>query len=229
MIISTAKTLYVRRLGRQPYQPVFDAMKRFTDERDESSRDEFWLVDSEPVFTQGQAGKPEHLLMTGDIPVVQVDRGGQVTYHGPGQIVGYPMLDIKRVGIGVRELVTHIENAIIDTLATLNIDAAARSDAPGVYVSDAKIASLGLRIRRGKSYHGLALNVDMDLSPFMRINPCGYQGLQMTQIKTLLGDNMPSYLAVEETLLNKAVEHLAYDRWEYIDNPCGILILDEDA
>jgi len=224
---SSQNTLYVRQLGCQPYEPIFNAMKKITDTRDENTADEVWLVDHEPVFTQGQAGKPEHILFPGDIPVVQVDRGGQITYHGPGQIVGYPILDIKRKGIGVRDLVTNIENSIVDVLADLGIEAAARKDAPGVYVGDAKIASLGLRIRKGKSYHGLALNVDMDLSPFQRINPCGYQGLQMTQIKLLLKDSkMPSYQQVEETLLDKLTGHLGYQNWQYIEDPCSILSAD---
>jgi lipoyl(octanoyl) transferase len=218
------QTLYVRQLGKQPYEPVFIAMKDFTDNRDDDSDDELWLVDHQPVFTQGQAGKPEHILMPGDIPVVQVDRGGQITYHGPGQIVGYPLLDIKRKGMGVRELVSNIEDSIVDALAELDITSAARKDAPGVYVGDAKIASLGLRIRKGKSYHGLALNVDMDLSPFQRINPCGYQGLQMTQIKTVLqDDSMPTYQQIEELLLDRLVDHLGYPNWQYIEDPCSVI------
>jgi lipoyl(octanoyl) transferase len=225
--IFSQNTLYVRQLGRQPYEPIFDAMKEFTDTRDESTVDEVWLVDHDPVFTQGQAGKPEHILLPGNIPVVKVDRGGQITYHGPGQIVGYPMLDIKRKGMGVRNLVTNIENSIVGVLAELGIESAARSDAPGVYVGDTKIASLGLRIRKGKSYHGLALNVDMDLSPFQRINPCGYQGLQMTQVKRLLEDRkMPSYQQVEEMLLDKLADHLGFQNWQYIEDPCSILNAD---
>ncbi len=175
--------MVIRHLGRMDYMPVWQAMQKFTDTRDEHSKDELWVVEHNPVFTQGQAGKEEHLLFTGDIPVVKVDRGGQVTYHGPGQIVIYPMLDLRRRKMGVRELVTHIENAIINALAEHNIEAAAKADAPGVYVGDAKIASLGLRVRKGCSFHGLALNVDMDLEPFMRINPCGYAGLKMIQCR----------------------------------------------
>lgn len=176
-------SLSLYRLGRQPYLPVWQAMSRFTDERTAETPDQLWLVEHEPVFTQGRAGKPEHLLMPGDIPVVASDRGGQVTYHGPGQVVLYPLLDVRRRGLGVRELVTLLEQAVIDLLATHGVDAKARTDAPGVYVGAKKIASLGLRIRRGCSFHGVALNIDMDLSPFARINPCGYAGLAMTQLR----------------------------------------------
>lgn len=174
--------LGVRELGLRAYTPVWQAMQRFTDSRDSSTTDQVWMVQHPPVFTQGQAGKPEHLLVPGDIPVVQVDRGGQVTYHGPGQLVVYLLLDVRRLGFGVRELVSRIENALIELLASFGIAAAAKPDAPGVYVEGAKIASLGLRIRRGCSFHGLALNVDMQLEPFQRINPCGYAGLAMTQL-----------------------------------------------
>ncbi|MEQ9452693.1 MAG: lipoyl(octanoyl) transferase LipB [Pseudomonadales bacterium] len=158
-------------------------MRDFTRERNDKTLDQIWFTEHNPVFTQGQAGKTEHLLAPGDIPVVQTDRGGQVTYHGPGQITGYLMLDLRRLGIGVRDLVTHIENSMIRTLQQYDIAAAARPDAPGVYVeSGAKIGSLGLRVRRGCSYHGLSLNVDMDLEPFSRINPCGLLGMSVTQI-----------------------------------------------
>jgi len=176
-------SLALYRLGRQPYLPVWQSMSRFTDERTAETPDQLWLVEHEPVFTQGRAGKPEHLLMPGDIPVVASDRGGQVTYHGPGQVVLYPLLDVRRRGLGVRELVTLLENAVIDLLAMHDVEANARVDAPGVYIGAEKIASLGLRIRRGCSFHGVALNIDMDLSPFTRINPCGYAGLMMTQLR----------------------------------------------
>jgi len=162
-------------------------MQSFTDERDEDTLDELWLVEHPAVFTQGQAGKEEHLLMPGDIPVVKVDRGGQVTYHGPGQQVIYFMINLRRRKMGVRQLVTLIENAIVATLKQYQIEAYAKPDAPGVYVDEKKIASLGLRVRKGCSFHGLALNVDMDLSPFLRINPCGYAGLEMVQTKDLSG------------------------------------------
>ncbi len=158
-------------------------MHHYTDRRDSLSRDEIWLVEHPPVFTQGQAGKAEHLLMPGDIPVVQSDRGGQVTYHGPGQQVMYVLIDIKRRKIGVRQLVTALEETVIATLAGFGVSARARADAPGVYVGEQKICSLGLRIRKGCSFHGLALNVAMDLAPFSRINPCGYAGMSMTQLQ----------------------------------------------
>ncbi|CAM3509296.1 octanoyltransferase [Rouxiella silvae] len=171
----------LRQLGLQPYEPVSRAMHVFTDLRTAETQDEIWLVQHPKVFTQGQAGKAEHVLFPGDIPVIQSDRGGQVTYHGPGQQVMYVMVDIKRRKMGVRQLVTAIEQTVVDTLAFFNIEAYPRADAPGVYVDGKKICSLGLRIRRGCSLHGLALNIDMDLEPFQRINPCGYAGLQMTQ------------------------------------------------
>ncbi|GLQ32448.1 lipoyl(octanoyl) transferase LipB [Litoribrevibacter albus] len=169
--------------GLQDYSTVSDAMHGFTESRTADTLDELWFLEHHPVFTQGQAGKAEHLLDTGDIPVVQADRGGQVTYHGPGQLVVYCMIDLARKGIGPRFLVTAIEQAIVDVLAQFNITAYPKADAPGVYVNDQKIASLGLRIRRGKSFHGLALNLDMNLEPFLRINPCGYAGMQMTQLE----------------------------------------------
>ncbi|QSX29192.1 lipoyl(octanoyl) transferase LipB [Shewanella cyperi] len=182
-----AKTLHIRHLGSQDYESVWHAMQQYTDNRNGDSQDELWLVEHPPVFTQGQAGKAEHILNPGDIPVIQVDRGGQVTYHGPGQLVAYPLLDIKRLKIGVRQLVTSIEQSIVDMLARYEVKAYAKADAPGVYVDERKVASLGLRIRKGCSFHGLALNVDMDISPFRRINPCGYAGLEMVQCKQLGG------------------------------------------
>jgi len=178
--------LVVRHLGLVEYQPTLEAMRRLTAERDEHSPDEIWLLQHPRVFTQGQAGKAEHLLAPGDIPVVQVERGGQVTYHGPGQLVAYLMLDLRRSGMGVRELVTAMEQSLVDVLAGYGIEAAPKADAPGVYVRGEKIASLGLRVSRGCSFHGLALNVDMDMSPFLRINPCGYAGLKMVQLRDLL-------------------------------------------
>lgn len=201
--------LGVRELGRVPYEPTWHAMQRFTDARDPATADEIWLLEHEPVFTQGQAGKAEHLLFPGDIPVVQVDRGGQVTYHGPGQLVAYLMLDVRRLGIGVRDLVTRIEHSLIDLLAGHGVGAEARADAPGVYVDGAKIASLGLRIRNGRSFHGLALNVDMDLEPFRRINPCGYAGLAMTQMRDLV-DGPLSFEGVCAELRAQLVHHLGY-------------------
>ncbi|ADW74805.1 MULTISPECIES: lipoyl(octanoyl) transferase LipB [Rahnella] len=174
--------IVLRQLGLQPYEPVSLAMHHFTEHRNADSLDEIWLVQHHRVFTQGQAGKAEHVLMPGDIPVIQSDRGGQVTYHGPGQQVMYVMVDLKRKKLGVRQLVTAIEQTVVDTLAHFSIDAYPRADAPGVYVDGKKICSLGLRIRKGCSLHGLALNIDMDLEPFHRINPCGYAGLEMTQV-----------------------------------------------
>ena len=180
-------TLHIRHLGKQDYESVWHAMQHYTDTRGSESHDELWIVEHPPVFTQGQAGKSEHILNAGDIPVIQVDRWGQVTYHGPGQLVVYPLIDIKRSKVGVRQLVTHIEQSIVNMLAKYDINAYAKADAPGVYVNERKIASLGLRIRKGCSFHGLALNVDMDLAPFRRINPCGYAGLEMVQCKELDG------------------------------------------
>lgn len=177
--------LKLRRLGLRDYSPVFAAMQAFNERRTPDTADELWLVEHPPVFTQGLNGRPEHLIDTGDIPVVQVDRGGQVTYHGPGQCVVYLLIDLKRGGFGVRSLVTVIEEAVIALLADYGIAATARPDAPGVYVAGDKVAALGLRIRRGCSYHGLSLNVEMDLEPFHRINPCGYQGLGVTQLHDL--------------------------------------------
>ncbi len=182
-LVRRAEPLLLRRLGRCEYRPVFDAMRAFTDGRDAATPDELWWVEHPPVFTQGVAGKPEHLLAPGDIPVVRADRGGQVTYHGPGQLVVYCLLDVRRLGLGARALVTILEQAVIELLAAHGIVAQARPDAPGVYLEGAKVASLGLRIRQGRSYHGLSLNVAMDLEPFSRINPCGYPGLRVTQLR----------------------------------------------
>ncbi len=199
----SGRTAVVRDLGREAYEPVWRAMQRFSDARNDDTPDELWLVEHDPVFTLGQAGKPEHVLMPGDIPVLHVDRGGQVTYHGPGQIVAYPLLDLKRLKIGVRDYVHRIEQALIDTLGEWNIQAARRDGAPGVYVAGAKVAALGIRVRRGCTFHGLAFNVAMDLEPFRRINPCGYEGLQVTSVLDLGG---PSSLdAVKPVLL----DHLA--------------------
>ena len=183
--------LIVRQLGLADYLPTLEAMRRLTVERDEHTPDEIWLLQHPRVFTQGQAGKAEHLLAPGDIPVVQVERGGQVTYHGPGQLVTYLMLDLRRLDLGVRELVTAMEQSLVDVLAGYGIEAAPKADAPGVYVKGEKIASLGLRVSRGCSFHGLALNVDMDMTPFQRINPCGYAGLKMVQLRDLLDTPAP--------------------------------------
>ncbi|MFQ3230662.1 lipoyl(octanoyl) transferase LipB [Reinekea sp.] len=172
----------IRDLGQVSYLETWQQMQNFTLERDETTVDEIWLLEHEPVFTQGQAGKAEHILNPGDIPIVKVDRGGQVTYHGPGQLVAYVLLDMTRIGSDVRKLVSALEASIVNTLAHYDVKSAPKADAPGVYVEERKICSLGLRIKKGKSFHGLALNINMDLEPFLRINPCGYAGLEMTQL-----------------------------------------------
>lgn len=203
-----APELLQRELGLVDYQPTLAAMRHFTDSRDTDSPDELWLLQHPPVFTQGQAGKAEHVLAPGDIPVIQVDRGGQVTYHGPGQWVIYIMVDMRRHQLGVRDLVNLIERALVQLLAEYAISAVAKPGAPGVYVADEKIASLGLRIRRGCSYHGLALNVDMDLEPFGRINPCGYEGLQVTSMARLLPDTRLDLEVIGKRLLAIVAEEL---------------------
>lgn len=175
----------LRWLGRVEYEPTWRSMQVFTDEREAQTRDEIWFLEHPPVFTLGLNAKPEHVLAAGDIPVVQIDRGGQVTYHGPGQLVVYPQLDVRRLGLGVRQLVVALENAVIALMQEFGVEAMGRRDAPGIYVEGRKLASIGLRIRRGCSYHGLALNVAMDLEPFARINPCGYRGLQIVDMKML--------------------------------------------
>ncbi len=191
------------RLGEADYVSTWQSMQSFTDQRDQHSEDQLWLLQHPAVFTQGQAGKSEHLLTPGDIPVVQADRGGQVTYHGPGQWVVYLLIDLRRRGLGVRALVDIIEQSVVELLAGYGVNAAPRPDAPGVYVDDAKIASLGLRVRRGCSYHGLSLNVDMDLEPFSRINPCGHAGMAVTSLKHCLApeQSMPSMEEVGEVLV----------------------------
>ena len=175
----------IKSLGMCDYQSTWQAMKSFTEDRTAHTQDQIWLLQHPPVFTQGIAGKPEHLLNDHGIPLIKTDRGGQITYHGPGQMIAYLLLDIRRLKLTVRELVRSMENAVIDVLKTYHIPATARTEAPGVYVDDAKIAALGLKIRKNYCYHGIALNVDMDLTPFSYINPCGYKGLRVTQIKDL--------------------------------------------
>ncbi len=199
--------LCVRRLGLAEYEPVWRDMQAFTDSRDENSGDELWLVQHPPVFTQGQAGKAEHVLAPGDIPVIQVDRGGQVTYHGPGQIVAYPLVDIQRKGIAVRDFVNRIETAIIEVMAHYGVKGERIAGAPGIYVSGDKIASLGLRVRRGCTFHGLAFNIEMDLEPFQRINPCGYAGLQVTQLSALAPVD---FQQLEDRLIDSLAQHLGY-------------------
>lgn len=185
------KTCLVRDLGVREYEPVWRAMQSFTDSRDDATPDEIWLVEHPPVFTQGQAGKPEHVLDAGDIPVIKVDRGGQVTYHGPGQLVAYPLFDLRRLGVGVRDYVHRIEQSVIDVLGDWNIVGQRRAGAPGIYVGDAKIMALGIRVRRGCTLHGLAFNIAMDLAPYGRINPCGFEGLRVTSMLDLGGPGSP--------------------------------------
>nr|WP_083847153.1 lipoyl(octanoyl) transferase LipB [Alishewanella agri] len=208
--MAITEQLVIRYLGLQDYTRIWQAMQQFTDQRNSDSVDEIWLLEHSPVFTQGQAGKAEHLLFPGEIPVVQVDRGGQVTYHGPGQLVAYVLLDIKRRNLGVRQLVTMLEQILIQLLAGHGIAANARPDAPGVYVNGAKIASLGLRVRKGCTFHGLALNVNMNMEPFSRINPCGYAGMQMVQSSELGGPQQVSVAAAE--LAELFQQHLAISR-----------------
>lgn len=208
IIMRASENLVVRDLGRRDYESVWREMQDFTRERDESTVDELWFVEHPPVYTQGVSGKAEHVLDAHGIPVVQSNRGGQVTYHGPGQIVAYVLFDLKRRKMGIRDLVSQLENAVIGLLKGYGISAAARRDAPGVYVSDAKVAALGLRVSRGCSYHGLALNVDMDLMPFQWINPCGYKELKVTQLKDLgIKDPMPR---IKAKLLDIVAGNMGY-------------------
>ena len=194
----------MRYLGRVEYEPTWRAMQAFTAQRTDDTPDEIWLLEHPPVYTQGQAGKPEHLIAETAIPVIPIDRGGQITYHGPGQIVAYVLVDLRRRGYGIRELVTRMEQAVIELLAQYRVTAARQTGAPGVYVDHAKIAALGLRVKRGCTYHGLALNVDMDLTPFNAINPCGYAGLQVTQCRDL-GVNEPAQ-SLAHTLADTLLE-----------------------
>ena len=202
------KTSY---LGRQDYVPLWHRMQQFTDERDATTPDEIWFCEHPPVFTLGLNASKEHLLAPGDIPVVQIDRGGQVTFHGPGQLMVYPLIDIKRANIGVRKLVTALEQSVVDLAADYGVEAAARADAPGVYVAGDKLASVGLRIRRGCSFHGMALNVDVDLEPFTRINPCGYAELEMTDLQRLGID-----LQLDETHVKLLSHFLHYSYHNYL-------------
>ncbi|MBP9539664.1 MAG: lipoyl(octanoyl) transferase LipB [Vitreoscilla sp.] len=202
--------MLIKHLGRVDYEPTYQAMVAFTDDRTDSTPDELWIVEHPPVFTQGMAGKPEHLLQHSKIPVVQVDRGGQITYHGPGQVVVYTMIDFKRRHISVRDLVSRLENSIIATLAHFGIEAHNDPKRPGVYVDERKIASLGLRIKRGSVYHGLALNVNMDLEPFHQINPCGYAGLEMVQMAELVSTT-PEFNQVADTLADHLQQQLTVE------------------
>lgn len=219
-----ASDLRLRRLGLADYEPAWRAMQAFTDGRDESTGDELWLLQHPPVFTQGQAGKAEHLLAPGDIPVVQVDRGGQVTYHGPGQIVAYPLIDIRRRGIGVRDFVCRIEEAIIRVLAHYGVRGERIAGAPGIYVAGDKIASLGLRVRRGCTFHGLAFNIDMDLEPFQRINPCGYAGLRVTQLSALASVQFGD---VEDRLVQNLAQLLGYSEVSGDNPPVSLGVQEE--
>jgi lipoyl(octanoyl) transferase len=198
--LSHSDTLFIRTLGQQPYEPIWQSMLSFTEQRNADTPDEIWLLEHNPVFTLGRNGKEEHILTRSAIPVVAIDRGGQVTYHGPGQLIAYLLIDIKRRSLGVRQLVTHIEQSIIDTLHEYQLDAFAKKEAPGVYINDAKIAALGLRIKKGCSFHGLSLNVQMDLSPFQQINPCGYQNLEVVQLSDY----------IEKVKLSKVQQQLAF-------------------
>jgi len=207
-------TLTARVLGRElAYQPILEKMQAFTRQRDENTADELWFLEHEPVFTLGRNGKKEHVLDPGSIPVLPIDRGGQVTYHGPGQLVAYLLLDVRRNGLGVRELVMGMEQAVIGLLSAHGIRARGDRDAPGVYVDGKKIAALGLRVSRGRTYHGLSLNVDMDLSPFRRINPCGYAGLEVTQCRDLGIEDGPLELAGMLGL--QLAQRLGYQRIEW--------------
>ena len=217
MTASAADTILFRNLGQLDYIATWQAMQQLTDSRGDTTGDEIWFLQHPPVFTQGQAGKAEHVLAPGDIPVVQVDRGGQVTYHGPGQLVGYLMIDLKRKKMGARDLVSAIEQSLVQALAELDIESAPRTDAPGVYSGSRKIASLGLRIRHGCSFHGLALNIDMDLEPFRRINPCGYQGMEMTQVRDFVTN--PDFAAIRAALAAHLQANLGYTDAHHSTNP----------
>lgn len=214
---SEQRCVVVRKLGIVDYQTCWQAMLDFTNNRTADTQDELWFVQHNPVFTQGQAGKAEHLLNPGNIPVVQSDRGGQITYHGPGQLIVYPLIDLRRAKLGVRELVTRIENSVVDTLKSLAIESYPKADAPGVYVTidgvEHKISSLGLRVRKGCSFHGVAINVDMDLNPFLSINPCGYSGLPMTQVKNCVSNQQSSGILekVEMEFLQSIKDNLGYN------------------
>lgn len=197
-----------RRLGVVDYQPTFDAMKRFTAERTAETEDEIWLLQHPPVYTQGLTGRTEHVLDAGAIPVIQIDRGGQVTYHGPGQWVAYILYDLRRANVNIRELVTLLENAVVALLGEWGLSASGDPSARGVYVDGRKIAALGLKVSRGRAYHGLSLNVDMDLAPFKGINPCGYEGLEVTSMAALLGESCPDMESVAESLLTQLVSAL---------------------
>lgn len=207
-MVSTASQAIVRHLGLQDYRTTWQQMKAFTLQRDRETVDEIWVLQHAPVFTQGLNGKAEHVIAPADIPVVQTDRGGQVTYHGPGQLVIYVLMDLHRKGIGVKELVRRLEQSVVDVLADYSVKAYGREDAPGVYIGEAKIASLGLRVKRNRSYHGLSFNIDMDLEPFRRINPCGLRGIRVTQLRDWVKNADMGH--VTDTLLHHLGNHLGY-------------------
>jgi len=211
----TTNTITIKWLGQQDYLTCWEQMKAFTNSRDEQTPDEIWLLEHHPVFTQGQNGKPEHILAAGDIPVVKTDRGGQVTYHGPGQLMVYTLIDLKRKKTNIREFVTKLEQSVIDLLSAHHITAEANPEAPGVYVAGKKICSIGLRVRKGCSYHGIAFNIAMDLNPFSRINPCGYAELKMTQFSEL-GELQHTEQAGRE-LITYLMNHLGYNTAKYSD------------
>jgi lipoyl(octanoyl) transferase len=206
--MTISDSVIIRWLGLQNYESCWQAMRDFTNQRDEHTQDEIWIVEHPPVFTQGQSGKPEHILNAGNIPIIQVDRGGQVTYHGPGQLVVYPLIDLKRKKLNVRQIVTILEKSVIELLQEYHITATSQCKAPGVYVKEKKICSLGLRIRRGCSFHGLALNLNMDLEPFSRINPCGYSELKMTQLADFI--QPVDFKRVGEQLMGHLIQNLGY-------------------
>ncbi len=206
--MSSLDTLRVKNLGLQPYEPIWHAMQSFTENRTNDTPDEIWLLEHEPVFTLGRNGKKEHILSETNIPIVEIDRGGQVTYHGPGQLIIYLMIDIKRRGLGVRQLVTLIEQSIISTLSEYHLNACSKKDAPGVYIDDAKIAALGLRIKKGCSFHGLSLNLNMDLTPFKQINPCGYKNLEVIQLSDYIEDIELS--KIQQQLTSHLAKNLGY-------------------
>lgn len=218
---SELPALIIRRLGLQDYEPIWQSMRYLAQNPKADRSDEIWLLSHKPVYTQGQAGKAEHILAPGNIPVIQVDRGGQVTYHGPGQLVAYLLINVKRRHLGVRSLVDLIEEAVISTLADLGIDAETRPKAPGVYVKDAKIAALGLRIRNGWSYHGLSLNVSMDLRPFTKINPCGFEALPVTQIADFVPPEELLLQRVSKILSNKLLHALGYENYYDLEAVAG--------
>lgn len=212
--------IVVRELGLQVYEPVWRAMQSFTDARNANTKDEIWFTEHESVFTLGLNTAPEHLLAPGDIPVIQIDRGGQVTYHGPGQLMIYPLIDLRRAGLGVRDLVTALEQSVVRLAAEYKLSAASRPDAPGVYIDGAKLASVGLRIRRGCSFHGMALNVDLDVEPFSRINPCGFKNLEITDLARLGADS--DLAIVRDRLLSQLLQELRMDQELSSVSLCGV-------